>query len=435
MARRFYLPIGDVPVVSPAFDTAWQATGSALRRRMNTIVKTANDSVAAQSAVASTAGQATCHRQFVSDPMNSGLVFDTSTTYKCQIQMFESAINDNAYPVCSLRIVSYDGSTVRATLLALAANGTGTGPGFTEFNTTIRNISYINGDVGQNASYTTQAGDRLVLETGHNDNGGATISVTPRFGEVAAGGDLAEDETATGTTLRPWFETSVTVTFLELAWDYDTSPDNTAMGASNSPMTATAGSTVSDNGRAAAVGSFSGMMAAVAGSITNRYDFIAANEAWFRFYFQMDTLPSASAQILLVRAAGSANADCQIGTSGEVRLRNQASTLIDTSAGNLSVDVWHRLEFHLTTTRWEARIFSSPTEHGSGAAAVETETTFGGATTAANFDNISIGIGLSTTWTIWLDALKIRFDGWVGSAAPYSLSPRARHPMQAQLVR
>lgn len=439
MARRFYFPTGDPAQVSPSFDAAWNGTASAVRRRMHTVVKTANDALGNTGVASVNPGEATLHRQYVSDPMMAGTVFDTSTTYKCYLQAFESATNDNAYPVCGVRIVSYDGSTERATLLAVAANGTGTGPAFTEFNTgaTVRNISFINGDVGQNASYTTQTGDRLVLEMGHDDASGLSITVTGRWGETgASSGDLPEDETTLTTTFRGWFETSATPTFWELAYDFELSPDNTLLGASNSPSTATAGSTFSDSGRTPAVGSFSGLMTAAGATITQRYDHLAVSEAWYRFYFQMDTAPSANALIILVRNGASTAADCQIGTSGEVRLRNQASTLIDTSAGNLAVDVWHRLEFHLTTTRWEARIFSDPTFHGSGAAAVETETTLGGTVSATTWDNVSLGVGLATTWTVWLDAFAIRFaDGWVGSAVPYSLSPRARHPMAHLLTR
>jgi len=163
MARRFYQPTGDVPAVSPAFDAAWTLTGSAVRRRMMTVVKTANDAVANGGAIASNAsGDVVLHRQYVSDPMNAGLVFDTSTTYKCYLQALESAINDNAFPRMGVRIVSYDGSTVRATLLAVADYSTPT-----EFNTALRNKIFANGDTGTNASYTTQTGDRLVVELGH----------------------------------------------------------------------------------------------------------------------------------------------------------------------------------------------------------------------------------------------------------------------------
>jgi len=433
MARRFYQPTGDVPAVSPAFDAAWTLTGSAVRRRMMTVVKTANDAVANGGAIASNAsGDVVLHRQYVSDPMNAGLVFDTSTTYKCYLQALESAINDNAFPRMGVRIVSYDGSTVRATLLAVADYSTPT-----EFNTALRNKIFANGDTGTNASYTTQTGDRLVVELGHGDTAGATISVTLRWGTSgASSGDLPEDETTTTTTFRGWFETSTTVTFWEQADDFEVSPDNTTLNPGNIATTTATGTTVSDSGRTPAVGSFSAMFAAPAATTQLRYDHLAVSEAWWRFYVQMDTLAPANVDLILIRNGASNAGSMQINTAGNIRLRDQTLAQIDLSAATLAVDVWHRIELHMTTTRLECRYWSDPTHHGGPSSVVEDETTLGGTVSNTTWDNFAIGVVSATTWTIWLDALAVRFaDGWVGSARPYSLSPRARHPMQAQLTR
>jgi hypothetical protein len=433
MARRFYLPEFEPAKVSVAFDSAWNVTAApAAARRMvaaATPKKVVNDALTTTGGYTSTNGQNRLHRQYVSDPMSSGLVFDTGTTYKCYVQTLEGGATQNIVSRLGVRIVSYDGSTVKATLLAVADYSTAT-----EWNTSIRNKAFANGDAGTNASYTTVAGDRLVIEIGHNNAVSGTPSGSSRFGTISAGGDNGENETDTGATLAPWFETSVTVTFLELVNDeYEVSPDNTTLNPANTSMVNIAGTTVSDSGRAPALGSFSAMQVAAGASITNRYEHLAVAESWYRFYFQMDTLPSANVQLLLIRSGAGQAADVQIGTSGEVRLRNQAATLIDTSAGNLAVDVWHRLEFHLTTIRFEARIYSSPNEHSN--VLVEGETTLGGTVSDTTWDNFSIGVGLATTWTIWLDALKVRTDNWVGSGAPFSLTPRFRNPMQPMLVR
>jgi len=151
---------------------------------------------------------------------------------------------------------------------------------------------------------------------------------------------------------------------------------------------------------------------------------------------QMDTLAPANVDLILIRNGASNAGSMQINTAGNIRLRDQTLAQIDLSAATLAVDVWHRIELHMTTTRLECRYWSDPNHHGGPSSVVEDETTLGGTVSNTTWDNFAIGVVSATTWTIWLDALAIRFaDGWVGSARPYSLSPRARHPMQAQLTR
>ena len=107
----------------------------------------------------------------------------------------------------NVRILSGDGTTVRATPLSIADYSTAA-----NWNTTLRNKIFADGDAGA-GSYTTLPGDILVVEVGHNDNAGATISGSSRWGSAGAGGFVGENETDTGTTLNPFFELS-----LDLAW-------------------------------------------------------------------------------------------------------------------------------------------------------------------------------------------------------------------------
>jgi hypothetical protein len=51
------------------------------------------------------------------------------------------------------------------------------------------------------------------VEFGHRDAAGSTISGSSRWGSAATGGDLPENETSISTTVRPWFESSLSVTF------------------------------------------------------------------------------------------------------------------------------------------------------------------------------------------------------------------------------
>ena len=216
MATRLYLAaaIGpDDAAIAPSL-AAWTASGSAVRRIMvpqGVAGEYAHyiDALANGASVSSTAGQATCHRQYISLPMIAGIVFVNATsTFSAQIQGLESAANDNIINrVRRVFVVSRDGSTIRATLIAL-----GNATSVVEWNTALRNLTFLNATtVG--AGYTTVAGDRLVFDIGHNDSAGSTIAGTMRFGITGQTGDLGANETDTTTTLRPWLESSVNLTF------------------------------------------------------------------------------------------------------------------------------------------------------------------------------------------------------------------------------
>lgn len=204
MATRLYLS-NLVADITPGFE-AWGSTASTLRRQMVTSLFA---DALNNTAVNSTAGQSTCHRQYISEPMQAGVAFVTSGTFGCQVQGFESAANDNIINrVRAVKVVSRDGATLRSTLLALSNAST-----VTEWAQTITNLQFMSAAPCA-ANYTTVAGDRIVVELGHNDSAGLTIQGTCRWGADAAGtGDLGANETDTTNTLRPWFESSVDMTF------------------------------------------------------------------------------------------------------------------------------------------------------------------------------------------------------------------------------
>ena len=187
---------------------AWQETAGNVFRRMRTYLD--SDALTTAAVATTTPGNTRLHRTLVSDPMQAGYAFQSgSTTFTCQIQGNESAANDNIINrVRCVKVVSRDGGTLRATLIAL-----GNAASVAEWSTSLRNLTFLNATAA-GASYTTVAGDRLVLEVGHDDSGGASISGSLRFGADASGsGDLGVNETDTTTTLRPWLETSLDVTF------------------------------------------------------------------------------------------------------------------------------------------------------------------------------------------------------------------------------
>ncbi len=209
MATRFYgWEIGTAPI-TPAVDGGWESSASPFARKpMHTSTRT-GDTLTTVASFTSTAGQDRCHRQWLSLPMDSGIAFTSGvTTFKAYAQVLESATNDNIVSRIIVRVLSEDGATVRATILSLGDKSAGT-----EWNTSLRNKVFADGDTAT-ASYTTVTGDRLCVEWGHNDAAGASISASSRWGALASGTDLGENETDTTTTLRPWFETSATITFV-----------------------------------------------------------------------------------------------------------------------------------------------------------------------------------------------------------------------------
>lgn len=209
MATRFYFrTVGAPSAIAPAFNASWGETAAGNRRTLVTGFVTP-DAFNNKTTATTTPGNTAMSRQYISFPMVAGLAFTTSTTYKCQIQGSESAANDNITGrVRCVRIFSRDGGTVRSTQIPLG-NAVSTAEWVT---TGVRNLTFLAGNTG--ANYTTAAGDRLVVELGHQDTGGASVSGDLRYGaETTATGDVGENETDTTTTLRGWFETSLDLAF------------------------------------------------------------------------------------------------------------------------------------------------------------------------------------------------------------------------------
>lgn len=252
MATRFYGRENGTAPGTPNVDGGWESSASPFARSPMFTTTDGGDTLGTVSGFGSTAGQDRCHRQWISRPMNSGFTFDTSVTYKAYMQCLESAANDNIRSRLCVRILSEDLSTVRHTVLAIADYSTAT-----EWNTALRNKAFANGDAGT-GSYTTVAGDRLVVEWGHNDAAGSTISGSSRWGS-AGSADLGENETSTATTERPWFETSLNLTFFDVITGAGAIATAEAFGTTN----------VVENVGASGIASLEAFGTAVVGSFTN----------------------------------------------------------------------------------------------------------------------------------------------------------------------
>lgn len=195
---RFYLPSTGAAAVSPAFDAAWEETGDADRLKM---VTTRISSAMTDKSITTliTAGDALC-RQYVSD----GLAAQTiSGNVRLYARASETLATIDALSRIVLKVVSSDGGTLRGTLLTFGDYSTGT-----EWNTSLRNKSFADGDIP--SSVAALAGDRLVLEIGFN-HAAVVSSAAINFGDDSAT-DLTQDETNTSAN-NPWLEIGQVLTF------------------------------------------------------------------------------------------------------------------------------------------------------------------------------------------------------------------------------
>ena len=121
-----------------------------------------------------------------------------------QMRTAEALVTADAICRMALKVVSEDGATVRATLLAFADFGSGT-----EWNTSLRNQIFAFQD--QVTSYTCILGDRLLLELGCN-HAAAAVSLSVSHGDDNAN-DLTENQETDTTALNPYLKFYKRVTF------------------------------------------------------------------------------------------------------------------------------------------------------------------------------------------------------------------------------
>ncbi len=204
MPTRFYFGSTDSDnAVSPAFDSNWEQTGEATRRKLyvksTLLVLTAITNK--QITVPITTTQDILNVQFVSDPIPTQNI-DTSVLFSMVVRCSENATTNNAHIAYSLRVCSQDGGTIRGTLASSFANAS-------EFPLTASAATRIIGSATTIAvtALVTLPGDRLVLEVGvHVSAPTAAGSAIQRFGNNAAS-DFALT-TALTTDLNPWAELS-----------------------------------------------------------------------------------------------------------------------------------------------------------------------------------------------------------------------------------
>ena len=209
MATRFRLAAGPAADVSPALQSYTHSSSPLIRMlQQSNVEPLANSSVAPDGADHLVAGDVILV-QYVSRPMLPGIVFTSgSHTIKYAIQCLESNAGNNLFLQLFASVVSRDGGTVQATIRSKVADAT-------EMATTLTNRTNSS---TLSAGYTTVAGDRLVIElsaTGTPTGAGGVQghNATIRVGSNGTSGDLAENDTETGTTFNGWIEFSNDIFF------------------------------------------------------------------------------------------------------------------------------------------------------------------------------------------------------------------------------
>jgi hypothetical protein len=207
MATRCYFD-SQAPTVTPAFDAAWEVTGSAVRRGLVTAKDTSHslETLSAATALNSPAGAVdVAIIQAVSAPLASGVTI--AGAIAGQIRAQESNAAGDLRMQCVIWVMQSDGSN-RGTLIAASAAALAS-----EWATTLTNRSVPLGGSTTPTSVAAQTGDRIVVELGYRKHESATSSRTGSFSSGnPSGTDLAIDETTT-TANVPWVEFTESLSF------------------------------------------------------------------------------------------------------------------------------------------------------------------------------------------------------------------------------
>lgn len=205
MATRLYFPADQpAPVTPPAAAGAdWEHINGATRA----LLRAPDTSALATTAYAPDAADDLTnrdahHRQYVSPPLAAQSLSGNVTA---QLQCLEELANCNLFLTLKILVCSRSGGSTTGTLLAITRATS------LELGTSLANRTFPSTAL---SAVSANQGDRLVVEVGLGGNitsgaGGAVgHNGSIRWGCSASGGDLAVNETETGTTFRPWIEFS-----------------------------------------------------------------------------------------------------------------------------------------------------------------------------------------------------------------------------------
>jgi len=205
MATRFYLPSsGTPPLSSLGVRSDWEQTTGLVRLPTFT-TKQNTSSVTSNRTWASTATQQWAWYQYQSEQLMESYSWTTADTVSMVLRCAETTNSGDTHLAYIVRVVSSDGATERGVIGLYHATST-------EFPLTTPATRIHSARTGGATAFTSQAGDRIIIELGVH-------GVTPALEAIQmAVGDLTElsDYTLTAgttTTLAPWVELSRDVTF------------------------------------------------------------------------------------------------------------------------------------------------------------------------------------------------------------------------------
>ena len=219
MATKIYLEstVGDLPPITPAYDAGWTNTTFAARLTSGTVKQsTALWNFRVYDALTSV--QHLLIGQWITYPLTTGQTVTGAQAVAIVARAFEYSTSSNLYFSWVVKIVNSTGGTVRKTLVAKKNDATEVVAGpLTSRTDSATSVA---------GNYTTQDGDRLVIEIGlEGDPSGAYIhDGTMNFGSSSAS-DLAMSDGVT-TANNPnltladtlTFDTSYTVSRSESVW-------------------------------------------------------------------------------------------------------------------------------------------------------------------------------------------------------------------------
>lgn len=207
MATRFYLPIsGTPPLAALAVNANWELTNSLVRlpcyiTKQNTALTTYTLTWPA------TTTQQWCWRQWQSLPLKAGYSWTTADTVSTVIgKCAETTTGGDTHLVYIIRIVSGDGSVIRGVIGLMHAISSEY-PLVASAATRIHNVLTTGA-----TNFSSQAGDRIIIEIGLHGVTPVAENIQMRFGDPSATADFALTAGLT-TDLCPWVQLSRTVEF------------------------------------------------------------------------------------------------------------------------------------------------------------------------------------------------------------------------------
>src|SRR4030043_1628875 len=207
MATRIYLPAsGTAPLGSLAVNAGWELSTSLVRLPCYTVKS--NTALATTSLTwGAELTQQWCWKQYQSWPMVATYDWTTSDTVSMVIGKCSQAANQtDTHLAYVIRVVSGDGATIRGIIGLFHAAST-------EFALVAAAATRIhNARTDGAANFSSQVGDRIIIEIGLHGITPSLTQVDMRFGDPTATADFDLTE-ALKTDLVPWVDLSKTVSF------------------------------------------------------------------------------------------------------------------------------------------------------------------------------------------------------------------------------